>query len=207
MQLFPKDDEAKGLLARAQEAVASQPRDPMLTRARAQFAAGDVAGARATALEGGYRSYVADLDRFTTALDKGKSALKQTLDGAAALPSLDEAYRLVGSLGGSPQAAIMQDVKKPYANALYLSGTERLEKKDKCGAARDLFKAARVMPEDGKIASKVRELEDEAEQGLIKARGAKTQDAERAAAIARESLCLARTGTKTQDELKSIARF
>jgi Inner membrane component of T3SS, cytoplasmic domain len=207
VQKWPNDTEGKELLDRAQKAAASQPKNPALSRARQQFADGDIDGARATALEAGYRAYAADLDKFVLALKRGKDALKQSLDGATALPHLDEAYRLLPGLGGGPQSAIVQETRKPYANALYLTGTEKLARGDRCGAARDLFKAGRVVPEDPKIQTKLRALADQAEQGLVRARAARTQDPERAAAIAREALCVAQTGSRTHEDLKQLARL
>jgi hypothetical protein len=204
---YPTDEDAKLLGEKAVAVLASQPKDPALARARQLFSVGDVNGARAVALDGGYRGYVADLDRFVQSLSRGRAALKESLDGTAALPALDEAYRLVGPLGASPSSPVLAETKKPYANALFLTGAEKLEKGDRCGAARDLFRAGRALPDDPKIQTKLRVLDDLAEQGLAKATAARVQDPDRAAAIARATLCVARTGTRTHDSLKQLARL
>jgi len=202
---FPDDEGGKALLARVQSAKAAQPRDPALFPARAAFAEGRVDEARAIAAAAGYPGYVKEIDRFQKALADGKASLTR-LDGSAARGPLDEAFRLLSSLGGRASSPIFAQVQKPYADALYLSGTEKLESGDGCGAARDLFKAARVVPEDGRIRVELQKLATRAEQGLTKAQGAAVSDRDRARAIARESLCYAPSGTKIYEELSDIAR-
>ena len=98
-------------------------------------------------------------------------------------------------------------MRKPFANALYLSGTELLDGPKRCEGARLLFRAARVMSDDAKIQAKLREIDQRATAGLERARGARVQDPARAAAIAREHLCLARTGTRTYQELRALSRL
>jgi hypothetical protein len=202
----PRDPAMQTLLARVREAEARRPKHPLLAQARAMFAAGDVQGARVTAQDGGYRAYVRDLDDFEAALEKGKAALRR-FDEKAAVPHLDEAWRLLAPLGGSAETPIVAETRRPYAKALVLAGSAKLDKGDGCGAARDLFRAARVAPQDVAVEQKLRRLEQKAEAGLVRARAARLQDPERAAAIARESLCYARSDTREADELRSLARF
>lgn len=201
---FPDDEGGKALLARVEALKASAPKDAALFPARAAFADGRVDEARAIAQNAGYPGYVKELDRFQKALDDGKAALSR-LDGSGARGPLDEAFRLLGSLGARPSSPIFAQVQKPYANALYLSGTEKMEAGDGCGAARDLFKANRVVPDDGRVQIELQKLATRAEQGLQKAQGAKAQDRDRARAIAREALCYAPSGTKVYDELRALS--
>ena len=116
------------------------------------------------------------------------------------------AFRLLGALGGDAASPMFAEVRKPYAKALLVSGTAKLDASP-CVAARQLYRAARVTPEDGAIQSKLRELDDRAQAALDRARAAKHTDADRAAAIAREGVCLARTGSKTYDELRALSRL
>ncbi len=201
---FPDDEGGKALLARVEAARQSAPRDTALFPARAAFADGKVDEARAIAAAAGYVGYVKELDRFQKALDDGKAALSR-LDGSGARGPLDEAFRLLGSLGARASSPIFAQVQKPYADALYLSGTEKLENGDGCGAARDLFKADRVTPGDNRLQIELQRLATRAEQGLQKARGAKQQDRDRARSIARENLCFAPSGSKIYDELKELS--
>ena len=98
-------------------------------------------------------------------------------------------------------------MRKPFANALYLAGTELLEGSERCKGALLLFRAARVVGDDPKIGAKLREIDELASAGLERARAAKLQDPARAASVAREHLCLARSGTRTYSELRSLARL
>lgn len=202
---FPDDAGGKALLERVLAAQRGAPRDPALLPARAAFAAGRIDDARRIAREAGYVGYAADVDRFEGALLTGKAALAR-FDAAAARGPLDEAFRLLGSLGASASSPVMATVQKPWADTLYLSGTEKLELGDRCGAARDLYKAARVLPGDGRFLGELQKLQALADQGLQKARGAKAQDPDRAAAIAREHLCLAPSGSVTYEGLAALAR-
>jgi hypothetical protein len=202
---FPDDPGGKALLERVLAAQAGAPRDPALQPARAAFAEGRLDDARAIAGKAGYVGFVADLDRFARALADGRDALTR-FDGAAARGPLDEAFRLLGSLGASATSPVFATVQKPFADALYLTGTEKLEAGDRCGAARDLYKAARVLPGDARLQAELQKLQAIADQGLQKARGAKSQDPERAAAIAREHLCLAPSGSPLYEGLAGIAR-
>jgi pSer/pThr/pTyr-binding forkhead associated (FHA) protein/tetratricopeptide (TPR) repeat protein len=205
VERFPDDPGGKALLERVLAAQAGAPRDPALQPARAAFAEGRLDDARAIARKAGYVGFVGDIDRFARALDEGKAALAR-FDGAAARGPLDEAFRLLGSLGASATSPVFATVQKPYADALYLTGTEKLEAGDRCGAARDLYKAARVLPGDARLQAEGQKLQALADQGLQKARGAKSQDAARAAAIAREHLCLAPSGSALYEELAALAR-
>ncbi|HEY1100699.1 MAG TPA: FHA domain-containing protein [Myxococcota bacterium] len=202
---FPDDAGGLALLARVQAAKAGSPRDPALGPARAAFAEGRLDDARSIAKSNGYLGYAGDIDRFERVLGEGTTALAR-FDAAAARGPLDEAFRLLGSLGASATSPIFRAVQKPYADALYLSGTEKLAAGDGCGAARDLFKAARVLPGDNRIEGELQKLQSIADQGLQKARGAHAQDAARAASIAREALCTARSGTETFEALQQLAR-
>lgn len=204
LKRFPDDEGGQALLARVQAAKASQPKDPALFPARAAFADGRIDEARAIAVAAGYPGYVKELDRFKKALDDGKASLGR-LDGSAARGPLDEAFRLLGSLGARASSPIFAQVQKPYADALYLSGTEKLESGDGCGAARDLFKAARVVPDDQRVKLELQKLATRAEQGLVKAQGAMVSDRDRARSIARETLCYAPSGTKIYDELNALS--
>jgi hypothetical protein len=201
---FPDDRAGQALLARVQAAKDDAPRDPGLQPARAAFAAGRLDDARQIASAAGYVGYARDVERFARGLDDGKSALAR-YDGAAARAPLDEAFRLLGSLGAGPSSPIFATVQKPYADALYLSGTEKLEQGDGCGAARDLFKAARVLPGDPRIAAVHDRLATRADQALTLARGARPEDPERARIIARQALCFARSGSKIWDDLNALA--
>lgn len=202
---FRDDPGGKALLERVLAAQAGAPHDHALQPARAAFAEGRLDDARAIAGKAGYVGFVADVDRFARALGDGRAALSR-FDGAAARGPLDEAFRLAGSLGASATSPVFATVQKPFADALYLAGTEKLEAGDRCGAARDLYKAARVLPGDQRLQSELQKLQALADQGLQKARGARSQDAERAAAIAREHLCLAPSGSPLYEELAGIAR-
>jgi hypothetical protein len=202
---FPADPGGRALLERALAAKAGAPRDPGLLPARAAFADGRIDDARRIAQQAGYAGFVGELDRFERALLDGKAALTR-FDGSAARGPLDEAFRLLGSLGASSSSPVFATVQKPYTDALYLSGTEKLEAGDRCGAARDLFRASRASPRDTRIATELRSLQALADQGLQKARGARSEDPQRAASIARSHLCLAPTGSRLYDELAAIAR-
>ena len=202
---FPDDEGGQGLLLKVQQAKSAQPKDPALFPARAAFAEGRVDEARASAAAAGYPGYVAELDRFLKSFEEGKAKLTR-FDGAGARTPLDEAFRLLGSLGARAASPIFSTVQKPYADALYLSGTDKFEGGDLCGAARDLFKAARVVPEDARVQAELQKLSTRAEQGLIKAQGAKGSDRERARTIAGEHLCMANSGTKVYDELYELSR-
>jgi hypothetical protein len=202
---FPTDPGGRALLERALAAKAGAPRDPGLVPAREAFSDGRIDAARRIAQQAGYAGFVGELDRFERALIDGKAALAR-FDGGAARGPLDEAFRLLGSLGASSSSPVFATVQRPYTDALYLSGTEKLEAGDRCGAARDLFRASRVSPRDTRIATEVRSLQALADQGLQKARGARSQDPQRAASIARSHLCLAPTGSRLYDELAAIAR-
>lgn len=205
LKRFPNDAGGKALLARVLASKGNAPQNPALAPARVAFAEGRLDDARRLAEAAGYAGYAADVDHFGKSLADGKAALAR-YDGAAAKGPLDEAFRLLGSLGASAQSPTFQTVQKPYADALYLTGTEKLEAGDGCGAARDLFKAARVLPGDSRLQAELQRLQTLADQGLQKARGAKSQDPERAASLAREHLCFARSGSTTYDELAAIAR-
>ncbi|MDP2342090.1 MAG: FHA domain-containing protein [Deltaproteobacteria bacterium] len=202
---FPDDEGGQALLLRVQQAKSAQPKDPALFPARAAFAEGRIDEARSIAAAAGYPGYVAELDRFKKSLDDGKALLSR-FDGSGARQPLDEAFRLLGSLGARASSPIFATVQKPYADALYLSGTEKFEAGDLCGAARDLFKAARVVPDDGRVQIELQKLSSRAEQGLLKAQGARSSDRDRARAIAGEHLCLAKSGTKVYDELYELSR-
>lgn len=202
---FPDDPGGRALLERALAAKAGAKGDPALVPARAAFADGRIADARRIAQHAGYAGFVGELDRFERALGEGTAALAR-FDGSAARGPLDEAFRLLGSLGASPSSPVVATVQKPYTDALYLSGTEKLEAGDRCGAARDLFRAARVSPRDDRVERELRALQALADQGLQKARGARSQDSQRAASIARSHLCLAPSGSRLYDELAAIAR-
>jgi hypothetical protein len=204
MRRFPDDKAGQALLVRVQAAKDNAPKDPGLQPARAAFAAGRLDDARRIAAGAGYAGYARDVDRFARGLDDGKAALAR-YDGAAARAPLDEAFRLLGSLGAGPSSSIFATVQKPYADALYLSGTEKLEQGDGCGAARDLFKAARVLPGDPRIAAAQDRLAARADQALTLARGARPEDPERGRSIARQALCFARSGTKVWDDLNTLA--
>jgi hypothetical protein len=204
VQRFPADEGGKALLARVQQAKANVPRDQALFPARAAFADGRVDDAKAIAGAAGYVGYVKEIERFQKNLEDGKDALGR-LDGIGARGPLDEAFRLLGALGGRASSPIFAQVQKPYADALYLSGTEKRESGDLCGAARDLYKAARVVPDDTRVQAEIQKLTTRAEQGLVKAQGAKVSDRERARSIAREHLCLAPSGTKLFDDLRALS--
>lgn len=201
---WPGDQVGQALLERAAAAKESTPRNPVLSAAQAALRDGDLARARQIAGEGRLAGFLRDLDELEASLARGKASLRRFDEDAAV--SLDNAFHLLGELGATASSPIFAEVRKPYADALYLSGTARLEK-DPCGGARELFKAGRVMADDPKIQQKLRELEDRAMAGLERARAARQEDAERAAALAREHLCLARIGTRTYDELKALSRL
>jgi hypothetical protein len=202
---FPDDEGGKALLARVQAAQVDAPKNPGLSPARAAFADGRLDEARAIARAAGFVGYAADVDRFEAALKDGQAALLR-FDGQKARGPLDDAFRLLSSLGAGTQSPQFQAVKKPYVDALFLTGTEKLENGDRCGAARDLYRAARVSPDDNRLQPELAKLSSLADQGLQKARGAKSQDPERSAAIAREHLCLAKSGSNTYDELNALSR-
>lgn len=203
---WPSDQEGAALLERARGAAAARPKNPELAAARAAFAAGDLARARSLAQAGGLTGYLRDLDELEAKLAAGKAALKR-LEGSEALEPLDDAWRLLGTLGGTTASPVVADVRKPFANALYLTGTELLDGPRRCEGARLLFRAARVAGDDPKIQAKLREIDERASAGLERARGARVQDAARAAAIAREHLCLARSGTRSYEELRALSRL
>lgn len=203
---WPDDAEGKALLERARSAVAARPKNPELSAARAAFAAGDLGRARALAASAGLAGYVRDLDEFERSLGAGRAALKR-LEGSEALDPLDDAWRLLPTLGGNSAAPVFAEVRKPFANALYLVGTELLEGSERCKGALLLFRAARVVGDDPKIGAKLREIDELASAGLERARAAKLQDPARAASVAREHLCLARSGTRTYSELRSLSRL
>ncbi len=202
---FPDDEGGKKLLARVQAAQVDAPKNPGLAPARAAFSDGRLDDAKNIAIAAGYAGYAADVDRFEAALNDGKAALSR-FDGQKARGPLDDAFRLLSSLGAQPSSPQFQAVKKPYVDALFLTGTEKLEAGDRCGAARDLYRADRVMPGDTRLQPELAKLAALADQGLQKARGAKSQDPERSQALAREHLCLAKSGSGTYDELSALAR-
>jgi tetratricopeptide (TPR) repeat protein len=205
LKRFPDDKAGQALLLRVQAAKENAPKDPGLQPARAAFSAGRLDDARRLATTAGYAGYARDVDRFERSVNEGKAALTR-YDGATARAPLDEAFRLLGSLGAGPTSAIFASVQKPYADALYLSGTEKLEAGDGCGAARDLLKAGRVLPDDPRILAAQDRLATRADQALTLARGARPEDPERARSIARQALCFARSGTKIWDELNTLSR-
>jgi hypothetical protein len=201
---WPHDEAALALQQRLRILKAQGPAgDPALTDARAAFARGDVARARALASSTGAASYVADLDRFMGSLNRGRAALAQK-DGERAKPDLDDAYSLLGGLGAGPGSTSL--VQKPLADALYLSATHKLTSSDPCGGARDLFHAAQVMPSDPKIQSMLQTLDGRAQQGLVEARADQLGDKSRAAFTAKKALCFARPGSSVASELHTIAR-
>jgi pSer/pThr/pTyr-binding forkhead associated (FHA) protein/tetratricopeptide (TPR) repeat protein len=201
---WPNDEAGRLVQERVLAAQKSVPKNPALAAARAAFREGDIAAARQIATDARLAGFLRDLDELEGALAKGKAALKRFDEDAAA--SLDTAFRLLGALGATPSSPIFADVRKPYADALYLAGTAKLEESP-CAGARELFRASRVMAEDPKIQAKLRELDLRAVSGLERARGARAQDPERAAALAREHLCFARLGTRTYDELRALSRL
>ena len=205
LKRFPGDPGGLALMARVKDSKGLAPRNPALLPARQAFADGRLDDARRLAEGAGYAGYAADVDRFARSLADGKAALAR-FDGAVAKGPLDEAFRLLGSLGASATSPTFLTVQKPYADALYLTGTEKLEAGDGCGAARDLFKAARVLPGDARLQAELQRLQTLADQGLQKARGTRSQDPERAASLAREHLCFARSGSSTWEDLAAIAR-
>jgi tetratricopeptide (TPR) repeat protein len=202
---FPEDKAGLALLARVQAARASAPKDAGLASARAAFVAGRLDDARQLATSAGYAGYARDVERFERALSEGKAALAR-YDGAAARGPLDDAFRLLGSLGAGAASPIFASVQKPYADALYLSGTEKIEQGDGCGGARDLHRALRVLPDDPRLRAEADRLASRAEQGLTLARGARPEDPERARTLARQALCFAQSGTKTWDDLSALSR-
>lgn len=204
---YPDDDEGPPLLERVREAQKTAPRSPGLGAARAAFAAGDTAKARSIARDNGLESYARDVDRFQAALGKGRGSLAR-FDGDAA-ESLNEAFLLLGQLGANATSPIFAEVRRPYGKALFIAGTGKLEgsKAERCDGARDLYRAGRVLGDDAAIQQKLRDLEELALGGLERARAARAQDGERSAAIAREHVCLARPGTKTYEDLRSLARL
>lgn len=201
---WPHDDLGAALRERALAAHDAQPKNPALSLARAAFAAGDVDKARGIAADNGLKGYVRDLDEFQAAVQQGKASLKRFDDAAA--DALDKAFRLLGALGGNAGSPIFAEVRKPYADALYLQGAGLLDE-NPCAGARALFKASRVVNDDPKIQQKLRELDEKANAGLERARAARAQDPERASAIAREHLCLAHSGTKTYEDLRALSRL
>ncbi|HEY4220603.1 MAG TPA: hypothetical protein VGO62_04655, partial [Myxococcota bacterium] len=178
--------------------------DPGLAAARAAFASGDIEGAKRIARDNGLKSYTKDVDDFQAALSKGKAALKHFDDDAA--DTLDIAFRLLSVLGGDPSSAAFADVRTPYGKALLVAGTADLDK-NPCAAARKLYKAARVIPDDSAVSSQLRDLESRAVAALDRARAIKHTDADHAAAIAREGMCMAKTGSKTYEELRALSRL
>jgi hypothetical protein len=203
---YKNDDVGSSLLERVLTARKNAPRRPGLDEARAAFASGDTARAKAIARANGLDGYAADVAQFERALAKGKDALSR-FEGDAA-ESLDDAFRLLAPLGASASSPIFADVRKPYGKALFLSGTGKLDdKKARCAGARELHRAGRVLGEDGAIRQKLRDLEQMALGGLERARAAKAQDGDRASAIAREHVCLARPGTATYDDLRRLSRL
>jgi pSer/pThr/pTyr-binding forkhead associated (FHA) protein len=205
LERFPDDEAARALRTPLQRTSGDAGWDPGLASARVAFLEGRLDDAQRLALAAGFQGYARDVERFQRVFHAGQAALSR-LDGSAARAPLDEAFRLLLSLGASAQAPIFAAVQKPFANALYLSGTEKLEHGDGCGAARDLHRAMRLLPDDPRLLAEQQELATRAEQGLTLARGARPEDPERARALAREALCFARTGTKTWDELLALAR-
>ena len=201
---WPEDDVGKQLLERAKAAQLVMPKFPGLSAARAAFASGDIDGARRIARDNNLRGYEKDLDTFQSSLAKGKSALARFDDDAS--DSLDIAFGLLSALGGDGNSPIFAEVRKPYAKALLVSGTAKMDASP-CAAARKLYRAARVTPEDGAVQTRLRELDDKAVAALDRAKAAKHTDADRAAAIAREGVCLARVGSKTYDELRALSRL
>ncbi len=204
---FPDDVGGLALLARVQAAKDGAPTGTAtaLGPARQAFAEGRLDDARRIASSAGYAGYAADVDHFERSLNEGKASLTR-FDGAAARGPMDEAFRLLGSLGASSTSPMFLAVQKPYADALYLSGTEKLAAGDPCGAARELFKASRVLPGDARFEVELQKLQALADQGLQTARGARGQDADRASSIAREALCVARSGSATFDALQALTR-
>ncbi|MCC7107666.1 MAG: FHA domain-containing protein [Deltaproteobacteria bacterium] len=203
---WPDDADGRALLERARSAVAARPKNPELSAARAAFAAGDLGRARALDASAGLAGDVRDLDEFARSLGAGRAALKR-LGGSDALDPLDDAWRLLPTLGGTSAAPVFAEVRKPFAHALYLAGTELLEGSERCKGALLLFRAARVVGDDPKIGAKLREIDELASAGLERARAATLQDSARAASVAREHLCLARSGTRTYSELRSLSRL
>ena len=204
---FPDDEGGLALLARVQAAKAGAPSDNAigLAPARQAFAEGRIDDARTLAINAGYLGFAGDVERFERVLKEGTASLTR-FDGAAARGPLDEAFRLLGSLGATATSPTFRAVQKPYADALYLSGTEKLAAGDTCGAAREIFKAARVLPGDARLEIELQKLQSIADQGLQKARAARAQDADRAGFIAREALCVARSGSATFEALQTLAR-
>ena len=208
LEIWPDDEDARAYeeLITAERTKGPAP-DPAMTRAKAAFAAGDRAAARAAAEAGGAatRAYLEDLDRFERALDDGARAL-QKKDGAAAVGPFDDAWRLLQRLGGDKNGVVAKSFKKAYADAAWLAGVAALDGGDQCDGARRILLAAELSPEDPKVRAKLREVSTTAEQGLVRARAAAASDKGRAKAIAREALCGAPRGSATYAELAALAR-
>ncbi len=204
MATWPEDEEARAIFERVKAAQAAMPKHPGLASARAAFAAGDLARAKQIALDNGLTGYAHDVDDFQASVHNGKAALARFDDAAA--DTLDRAFRLLHALGGDASSPVFAGVRKPYAKALLVAGTAKLDK-NPCAGARQLYRAARVTPDDPAIEAKLRDLDARAVAALDRARAAKQDDAERAAAIAREGVCLARVGSRTYEALRSLSRL
>jgi hypothetical protein len=208
VQLYPKDAEGPLILERVKGLQEQAPKNPGLSEARAAFANGDTSKAKSLARQNGFDGYAKDVEQFEASLAKGKGALSR-FDGDAA-ESLNDAFRLLSQLGASASSPIFADVRRPYGKALLIAGNEKLDKADKgakCAGARDIFRAGRVLGDAPEIQQRLRDVEAMALQGLERARAAKSQDADRAATIAREHVCFARAGTRTFEDLRALSRL
>ena len=209
---YPRDKEALALRDRLDALVAqANAHSAGYKRAMRAFAQGDRQRARVImsgeAKRGarGAERWLGELDRFERALLAGKLALKRK-QGERAASELSEAWALVKRLGGSQRTAAGRQVARPYSDALYLRALSKLSAGRRCEAAQLFRKAKGISSSNRKVAAKVRQMEQKAREGLLRAQAARAGQPERAKAIAREHLCYTSASSSLGKQLARLAK-
>lgn len=212
LERWPKDEAARALELRIEKKRGAQPAEhPAVIAARRAFRDGNLAKARVLVeaeSTRGTRSaqrYLADLDTFEAALQKGERHL-QVMNPRGARPALERAFGLLGRLGGKGSRVMERRVQKPLSNALYLDAMGKQQRGDECGWAQDILKAYDANGADSKVKAQKRAVDSKAKQGLLRARAAASDNPERGRQIAREHLCFAPALSSTGKALRKMLR-
>jgi pSer/pThr/pTyr-binding forkhead associated (FHA) protein len=189
---------------------AKAPTHPSVIEARKLFATGQVDRARAViemhANKGvpQAKRYLTDLERFDTARNAGRAALKAQKGGSAS-GAFQEAYSLIPPLGGGNGGAVQRRLGLDYGNALYLKGMKQKGSGDKCGAAKSLWRAKQVSPKDAKIKAQTRAFAIEARAAIDTARAKSASDPGAAKAMAQKARCLVQASSPEGRQLRLLA--
>lgn len=211
LERWPRDAFAQGMKTRIQSIRdAPPPEDPTLARARDAFQKGDVLQARILIEPAAARGsrvaerYLADLDRFDAAVARGKQ--KVARKDKSALKDLDAAWRLLSRLGRNDKGGVAVRLKKPLADALFLTAVSARSAGRACDWARYVLRARKLAPRDRKLAAQARAVEQKAKAALLRAEARAASDRQQARQIAREGQCFAAPGSRTAKALRQIGR-